>query len=164
MIPQTDTRWLKMPEEVKSNLIDTAAASPLRPAVDKPSRPFDEYTVTPESANCYSRSGITYRLMVKGEAAVTVYHFCCTAEEMYDCERDCPRSTLGMRCRHRDDLAEVLNRAAVYSWRLYQFDWTLNIQIKDGPKKCDPCTATVLMKARHSEPQVIVFALDGSIT
>ena len=152
-----------MPDTLKDSLIDSITA-PARPAVEKPAKAFDEYTVSSESAICYSKSGTTYRLMVKGEAETTVYHFLCTPDEMYSCERDCPRSTIGLRCRHRDDLAEVLNRAEVYSWRLYQFDWTLNIQITDGAKKCDPSTAVVTMNSQSGAEKTISFLLDGSIT
>ena len=153
-LPQRTTQSTTMPE----------TDAPSRPAVEKPAKPFDEYTVSAESAICYSKSGTVYRLMVKGEAEKVVYHFCCTAEELYDCERDCPRSALGMRCRHRDDLAKVLNRAEVYSWRLYQFDWTLNIQITDGAKKCDPSTAVVVMNSQSGAEKTISFLLDGSIS
>ena len=162
-LPQISPRILTMPDTLKNALVD-AITAPARPAVDRPAKPFDEYTVSAESAICYSKSGTVYRLMVKGEAEKVVYHFCCTAEELYDCERDCPRSALGMRCRHRDDLAEVLNRAEVYSWRLYQFDWSLNIQITDGARKCDPSTAVVIMKSQSGAEKTISFLLDGSIT
>ena len=163
IIPQITPRILTMPDTLKNALV-TEIVSPSRPAVEKPEKPCDEYVVDSDMAVCYSKSGVTYRLMVKGEAETTVYHFSCSAEEMYDCERDCPRSTMGLRCRHRDNLAEVLNRAEVYSWRLYRFGWSLNIKIHDGAKKCDPCTAVVVMNARHCKESTISFALDGSIS
>ena len=128
-LPQVYTRWLKMPETLKDNLVTAALASPLRPVMDKPEK-SDAFSLHDDgSALCDSYNG--------GE-------YCLDA----DCTCECTGYETRRRCRHSRELSAA-NRVVLDLAKRYPKTVLRKCTVQEKP--CGTCGGYVVTCLLHGQ-------------
>ena len=121
----------------------------------------DLYTVFEDgSALCDSRSGAHYCLTVRrASGRASVHHIAAAPSDLSPDEGVCHAESNGRRCRHRGDLAAVLNHEAVRGHTERLLAWTLWAEILTTRCHCGGKTAEVSVAPLRGRPSVFRLCL-----